>query len=191
MYDHQDCLVLEEMFHDVVQKRVDSGFADAAGSMRLHENKGSKMTREEKLALLASKDSRKLLWAEFSKTVLDFQLNEHEKFLYSFRQVFKTIDKDNNGTLNEGEFTGLVKKMGICDTDGEINYFLQVVDPYNNQQITFSEVVHLFSAVSLLSNLQHMVPSDDNQDSAPMPMLEKFAKLSSQDEVNIDLEDHH
>ena len=109
------------------------------------------MTREEKLSLLASKDSKKMLWSEFTKAVLDFQLQEHEKFLHKFRALFKTIDTDNNGVLNEVEFTRLVREIAICDSDAEVNYFLQVIDPYNNQQVTFSEIVHLFSAVRPLT----------------------------------------
>ena len=37
----------------------------------------------------------------------------------------------------------------------EVAYFLQVIDPYNNKQMTFSEIVHLFSAVSSGSFLAH------------------------------------
>lgn len=151
MYDQQDCLILEEMFHETVRRRIEGGFADVSGSIRL-EGK-SKMSREEKLVLLASKDSKKLLFNEFLKTVLDFQLSEHEKFLFKFRQIFKIIDNDNNGVINEQEFTRLVQEMQVCDTDGEISYFLQIIDPYNNQQITFSEIVHLLSAVSLSLNV--------------------------------------
>ena len=68
--------------------------------------------------------------------------------------------------------------MGICDSDGEIEYFLQVVDPYNNQQITFSEVVHLLSA--------HMVPEEDGGEKS-VPMLEKFARLNDEELMNNDL----
>ena len=69
MYEEQDCLILEEMFHDIVRERVESGFAEA-GEMRF-DNMG-KLSREEKLKLLSSKYSKKLLWVEFVKTVMDF-----------------------------------------------------------------------------------------------------------------------
>lgn len=90
--------------------------------------------------------------------------------------MFKSVDSDNNGTLSEPEFSELVRKMQICDSDGEINYFLQIVDPYNNQQIIFSEIVHLFSA--------HMVPLDETSD-RQIPMLEKFQKMMTQDDEGI------
>ncbi len=43
--------------------------------------------------------------------------------------------------------------MGVGNSEEEINYFLQIVDPYNNNQMTFSEIVHLFSAVKLSPDL--------------------------------------
>ncbi len=36
--------------------------------------------------------------------------------------------------------------MGL---EQDVSYFLQVIDPYNNKQMTFSEIVHLFSAVEI------------------------------------------
>ena len=71
------------------------------------------MTREERLAMVSQKDSDKLMFEEFSKCVLDFQLREHEKFLYKFIVIFKQIDSDNNGVINEEEFIELVKRMRV------------------------------------------------------------------------------
>lgn len=68
MYDHKDCLDLEEQFHEAIQRRVESGFGDWGSKI---ETK-SKMTREEKISLLASKDSKKILWSEFVKCILDY-----------------------------------------------------------------------------------------------------------------------
>jgi len=166
MYDEQDWYTLEEMFRAVIQKRQQSRF-----SMRdKRRSSKRKMTREERLAMVSQKDSDKLLFTEFMKTVLDFQLKEHEKFLYKFIVVFKQIDGDNNGVVNEDEFIELVKRMRIWEgNEEEITKFLEVVDPYNNQEVTFSEIVHLFSA--------HMVGANDpNNPEKEIPILEKFAK---------------
>jgi len=43
-----------------------------------------KLSWEEKLQMMTNKD-QKLLFSEFMKSVLDFQLMEHEKFLKKFR----------------------------------------------------------------------------------------------------------
>ena len=34
----------------------------------------------------------KLLYADFQKIILDFQLEEHERFLRNFTDLFKSID---------------------------------------------------------------------------------------------------
>lgn len=168
MYDEQDWITLEDMFRSAIQARQESRFIGRDKG----RNSKRKMTREERLAMISQKDSSKLMFSEFIKIVLDFQLKEHEKFLYKFIVIFKQVDQDNNGVLNEEEFIELVSRMKIWDeNEQEINYFLQVVDPYNNQQITFSEIVHLFSA--------HMVPAAGENEGVNIPILEKFAKDES------------
>jgi glycerol-3-phosphate dehydrogenase len=42
--------------------------------------------------------------------------------------------------------------MDQIESEEEVNYLLQLIDPYNTQQMTFSEVVHLFSSVRSLPN---------------------------------------
>ena len=37
--------------------------------------------------------------------------------------------------------------MQICKTEEEIDNLLQIVDPFNNDQISFSECLALFSSV--------------------------------------------
>lgn len=165
MYDEQDWCTLEENFRNIIQARQTSkGLGrDSRGAKR-------KMTREERIALISQKDSDKLLFSEFMKAVLDFQLKEHEKFLYKFITIFKQVDVDNNGVVNEEEFVELIRRMRIWkDVDQEANKFLEIVDPYDHGEITFSEIVHLLSA--------HMVPSDDvDNPEKEIPILEKFAK---------------
>jgi len=56
--------------------------------------------------------------------------------------------------------------MGVLSREEEEDYLLQMIDPYNNQRMTFSEVVHLFSS--------HMVPVDETNPQSTIPLLEKF-----------------
>jgi Ca2+-binding EF-hand superfamily protein len=87
---------------------------------------------------------------EFIKGILDFQLQEHERFLGEFNQLFKQVDLDHNGVVNEDEFKELIVSMNVVvanpnGTNGEIDTLLRVIDPFNNQQMTYSEVVQLLS----------------------------------------------
>ncbi len=79
--------------------------------------------------------------------------------------------------------------MDVIHNEEEVNYLLTVVDPYNNQQMTFSELVHLFSS--------HMVPVDMKEPDNSIPLLEKFVSMgadlalkeeSSRDEEDIEME---
>lgn len=78
------------------------------------------------------------------KVILDFQLLEHEKFLSSFTSLFKEIDTDNNGILNEEELRELLQRMTIVHQSEEheqIENLLNIIDPQNNKQMTYSEIV--------------------------------------------------
>ncbi len=55
----------------------------------------------------------KLKFNVFLKTVLDFQLKEHEKFLSRFIGEFKSKDKDNDGVLDEEQFRELMQCFGL------------------------------------------------------------------------------
>lgn len=63
------------------------------------EPQGKKIAREG----LGSNEKEKLKIAFnlFQKTILDFQLKSHENFLRPFLYLFKNIDKDNNGIIDE------------------------------------------------------------------------------------------
>ena len=43
-------------------------------------------------------------YEEFEKIVLDYQLEEHIKFLTRFTDLFAQIDTDQNGLISQGEF---------------------------------------------------------------------------------------
>ena len=52
-----------------------------------------------------------LLYSDFLKVLLDFQLQEHEKFLQKFTEIFKQIDTTRHGILNEAQFRFLIQAM--------------------------------------------------------------------------------
>ena len=159
MYDPNDYEILEQKFINAIQERRAKTFYNTLTDSR-------KMTREEQMLRMQQKDYEGLQFTDFQKIILDFQLKEHEKFLQRFISVFKTIDSDNNGVINEPEFRELVQSMEVIQDEEEVNYLLQMIDPFNNQQMTFSELVHLFSS--------HMVPMDERDPSRSIPLLEKF-----------------
>lgn len=166
MYDPNDYEILEQKFINSIQERKAKSFYSMMDSRKL--------TREEQMMRMQQKDYERLQFSDFQKYILDFQLKEHEKFLEKFIAVFKSIDSDNNGVINESEFRELVSSMEVINDEEEVNYLLQMIDPFNNQQMTFSELVHLFSS--------HLVPVDERDPQRSIPLLEKFVSQSQESE---------
>ncbi len=54
--------------------------------------------------------------------------------------------------LDEEEFRELVSSMSVLKDEAELEQLLHQIDPYNNQKMTYSEVVALLST--------HLVPRD-------------------------------
>lgn len=109
------------------------------------------MTREELMNFSRSKEEFKIPYKDFQKILLDYQIKTRDKYLKSFVMLFKKCDSDNNGILNEDEFIQLLESFNIYGDQLEDNSIrlLNLVDPYNNKQITFSECVSLFSMVKI------------------------------------------
>lgn len=64
------------------------------------EPHGKKAGREG-LLMSNEKEKLKISFFQFQKIILDFQLKSHENFLQPFLMLFKHIDKDNNGIIDE------------------------------------------------------------------------------------------
>jgi hypothetical protein len=106
-------------------------------------NKINKRRQKAKKELL--KDNR-IPYKDFLKVLLDFQLRGHERYLAKFVKLFRQFDTDRNGVLNTIEFRRLFHAINPERIEGDIDYWLSQIDPWNNQQITFSECVAFFSA---------------------------------------------
>ena len=84
--------------------------------------------------------------------ILDFQLKCHDKFLRNFIKLFRQFDSDKDGIISEEEYRNLIDAMDFGINEKDLSKMLQNIDPYNHQQITFSQCVTLFSSVQLNKN---------------------------------------
>lgn len=85
-------------------------------------------------------------YSDFVKVLLDFQLSGHDRFLAKFVKLFRQYDTDKNGIVNENEFRALLRAIDPNKTEDEMNQLLDLIDPHNNQLITFSECVTFLSS---------------------------------------------
>ena len=105
-------------------------------------------------------------------------MQEHERFLIKFTNLFKSVDRDQDGVISEVQFTELLRFMNVLQDEDEIESLLHQVDPFNNKKMTFSEVV------DSLSN--HMVPRDPLNPSPhnQIALIEKFIQEGDDVDIN-------
>lgn len=133
MYNHEDSLALIVMVRELIAAESSKG-----------ESPGTRRTAD------ADDDGEggrgRVRYDAFLGVLLDFQLRGHEKFLSKFRDEFRAVDADENGVLNEPEFRRLVRRIDPGKTPSDVEALLNLVDPFNNQHITFSECVSVLSS---------------------------------------------
>ena len=114
----------------------------------LSDRPKGKVSREEMIILKEKEKTlkNKILYSDFLNFLLEFQLQEHEKYLKNFVRVFKKIDNNGDGVLSEQEFKKLIGALNLGFDSPDCNRLLQIIDPFDNQQITFTELVALFAS---------------------------------------------
>lgn len=135
MYNEQDSL---EIIEEIYQLRPETSFEIAPKT---------RISREE-LNLLKEKEKslkNRISYAELVNSLLDFQMRGHQKYLERFVKLFKKSDGNNDGIINENELRRLINSFGLGFREDDCKRILQIIDPFDNQQITFSECVSLFS----------------------------------------------
>ena len=139
LYNSEDAKIIEEKVNDVIQKKFLKNKFDT----------DRKLTREEIIQLSRMKEEYNIPLKDLIKILHEFQIKLREKYLKNFVILFKNVDKDNNGIINEEEFVSLLYNMNIFGEQlkEKIVELLTQIDPYNNKQITFSECVNLFSNI--------------------------------------------
>ena len=111
-------------------------------------NANNKMSRVEKYNMLLFSDEKNILYSDFMKIVLDNHIRFRDKQLKNFVEIFQSVDTNRDGVINEEEFGELIQRMKIFKEDeveNKIFQYLEIIDPFDNQKITFSECVSFFS----------------------------------------------
>ena len=93
----------------------------------------------------SNNSSEKLLYADFEKVILDFQLAEHQQFLMSFTSIFKHVDTGKHGVLNENQFILLLEMMF-----GECQSYLQEALPEGTKKPSNLELIQNRDEISYL-----------------------------------------
>ena len=145
-------------------------------------NTNNKLSRVEKYNMLLFSEDKNILFTDFIKIVLDNHIKFRDKQLKNFVTLFKSVDTNKDGIINEEEFSELIHKMKIFKEDeveNKIFQFLEKIDPFDNQKFTFSECVNFFSS-------EIIKDTDINGEEKEISILEKIC-LKEKTNENVDV----
>jgi hypothetical protein len=77
----------------------------------------SSLSPDERIALLRRANPKlKVLWGDFLRTLLDFQLEGHDAFLSKFRSLFRQYDPERRGVVSTSAFLQMAANVAISST---------------------------------------------------------------------------
>jgi len=145
--------------------------------MNTFGNMSNKLSRMEKYNLFYFTDEKNILYSSFMKIILDNHIRFRDKQLKNFVDIFKSVDTNRDGIINEDEFSELIQRMKIFKEDeieNVIFQYLEKIDPYDYQKFTFSECINFFSS--------EFIPDKDiNGEEKEISVLEKVCFKENQD----------
>ena len=160
----------KEVLFDKINKEINNKKAIIMKNSKIN----GKFSREEINKINAQKQNEcNFIQYDFLLDIcLEYQIKLHIKYLKPFVKLFQSIDEDRDGVLNEEQFIELVKNLNIFGEENieqVIDEFLNNIDPYRNNHITFSDIVDLLSKINF----------DENQ-----TILDKYCLKDSGSAVN-------
>ena len=103
---------------------------------------------EDILMSEATGNPKQVQYTLFEKVVQDFFLSQHENFLAKTRQIFKSLDVDDDGLLSPNE---LANTIGYIDPMNELKLdrdeFISLCDPFATGFITFTKFIQVLSQI--------------------------------------------
>ena len=161
--------IKNEIPPELIQYIINASF-DEKGKQIIFDKINKEIDNKRNIILSNSKINGKLSREEYNKIIeqkqiecnslhydflidicLEYQIRLHIKYLKPFIRLFKIIDSNRDGILDEEQFIELIKKMNIFGEDivqQMTEEFLNKLDPYGNKRITFSDIVDLFCQIN-------------------------------------------
>ena len=142
----------------------------------LMSKKKSEVTRDDFESANKKKFPLKISYKEFVNILTGYQITYREKYLSNLHKLFIKYDEESIGVLNENGFLKLLNSIDFIQKQG-IGYMkklLNKIDPHSYNNITFTEIVNLFSKEMIL-----------DEDGLTMNILDK---LGLEDPSNLNLD---
>ena len=142
----------------------------------LMSKKKSEVTRDDFESANKKKFPLKISYKEFVNILTGYQITYREKYLSNLHKLFIKYDEESVGVLNENGFLKLLNSIDFIQKQG-IGYMkklLNKIDPHSYNNITFTEIVNLFSKEMIF-----------DEDGLTMNILDK---LGLEDPSNLNLD---
>jgi Ca2+-binding EF-hand superfamily protein len=113
----------------------------------LFQNENDLLLLNEKINNYIQKNNPneyKIKYQQFIQIIIEFQIKLRDIYLKNFNAMFKNVDKGRHGVLSINEFLNLMDIIGI-NNKNRINEYLNILDPYKNGMILYSDVIGLLS----------------------------------------------
>ena len=113
----------------------------------LMSKKKSQVTRDELELASKIEFSKRISYKEFVNILIGYQITYREKYLSNLHKLFVKNDEDSVGVLNEKGFNNLLNSIDFIKNEGEqyMKKLLNKIDPHSYNNITFTDIVNLFS----------------------------------------------
>ena len=143
---------------------------------KLMTKKKSQVTRDDFELANKKKLPLKISYKEFVNILTGYQITYREKYLSNLHKLFVKCDEESVGVLKENGFKKLLNSIDFIQKQGSLymKKLLNKIDPHSYNNITFTDIVTLFS--------KEMVIDDDG---LAMNILDK---LGLEDPTNLNLE---
>ena len=142
----------------------------------LMSKKKSQVTREDFDFANKKKLPLKICYKEFVNILTGYQITYREKYLSNLHKLFIKCDEESVGVLNENGFKKLLNSIDFIQKLGNeySKKLLYKIDPHSYNNITFTEIVNLFSKEMVI-----------DEEGLTMSILDK---LGLEDPANLNLD---
>ncbi|CAD8059725.1 unnamed protein product [Paramecium sonneborni] len=107
---------------------------------------------EQQRGSSTQKEPIKYDYSVFIRLLLEYFMSQYKQYLANFCVVFKSVDHDKDGVLNQQQFLKLTESIKPNLNKEECSQIYEILDPFLNDRITFSQIVRVFKNTQLQNN---------------------------------------
>eukprot|EP00792_Barthelona_sp_PAP020_P006643 TRINITY_DN3046_c1_g3_i1.p1 TRINITY_DN3046_c1_g3~~TRINITY_DN3046_c1_g3_i1.p1 ORF type:complete len:619 (-),score=173.80 TRINITY_DN3046_c1_g3_i1:50-1876(-) len=151
LYDDDTFLILIRKVREQILRETPQGKElTPAERLRFETLRDNNVVIDEEILISLQPDAvkQRISFKSFIEILLDFNLQNHLKFLEKFVEIFREIDVQNTGKIDDKGFLDLLRLLTPSRLEVECADLLNIINPHKVDYITFSQCV-AFLAVDI------------------------------------------